>query len=366
MRTEMETLNDFSLTYPLEKIAPLEKFLFLDIETTGFSTSNTCLYLIGCLYFEEGKWKSIQWLADTYEEEWDILNAFFQFSAGFTHLIHFNGNNFDLPYILQKCTKYGFSYTFDHFEGIDIYRRTLPYRELIGLADCKQKTIEKFLHISRLTIYNGGDLISVFHDYVSAPSTEGRYLLLLHNGNDLRGMLEILPILAYYDLFHGQLTAKKVQVNYFTDLAGGAKNMLFMKLTLPTALPTPLSFNHKGCFFKGEEREGYLAVPFYEAELKFFYANYKDYYYLPAEDCALHKSIASYVEKEYRKQATASTCYSRKKSVFLPQWEILVEPFFKQDYQSKEYFFEVTDEIKKNRQLFSKYAGHVLNVMKNK
>ena len=77
----------------------------------------------------------------------------------------------------------------------------------------------------------------------------------------------------------------------------------------------------------------------------------------------MHKSIASFVDKEYREQATASTCYTRKFSSYLPQWEILAEPFFKRDYKSSELFFELTDEIKKNRQLFSDYASHILNVM---
>ena len=97
--------------------------------------------------------------------------------------------------------------------------------------------------------------------------------------------------------------------------------------------------------------------------MKYFYANYKNYYYLPTEDMAIHKSISSFVDKEYRQQANASNCYTRKLSLFLPQWEILVEPFFKREYKSTDLFFELTDEIKKNRDLFSKYASHILNFM---
>ena len=41
----------------------------------------------------------------------------------------------------------------------------------------------------------------------------------------------------------------------------------------------------------------------------------------------------------------------------------MVEPFFKRDYEGKELFFELSDEIKKNRQLFSDYASHVLGAM---
>lgn len=360
MHTETEIKDDLYVDYPLEKIAPLDKILFLDIETTGFSAQSSYLYLIGCVYWEKGEWHTVQWLAGTYSEEREILNAFFQFAAGFTHLIHFNGNNFDLPYMTQKCSQYGFSYSFAAFEGIDIYRRVTPYRGLLGLANCKQKTVEKYLGIPRLDIYNGEDLISVYHDYVASPSTEGRYLLLLHNADDLKGMLQILPILAYYDMFNGKLKARKVQANYYNSVTGEGKNMLYMKLLLPSTLPVPLSVHHNHCYFRGEKQEGYLAIPLYEEEMKFFYANYKDYYYLPAEDCALHKSIATYVDKDYRQQATAATCYSRKTSFYLPQWGVIAEPFFKREYDSKEIFFEVTDEVKKDREFFGEYAIHVL------
>ncbi|MDE7047946.1 MAG: hypothetical protein K2P25_08185 [Lachnospiraceae bacterium] len=78
---------------------------------------------------------------------------------------------------------------------------------------------------------------------------------------------------------------------------------------------------------------------------------------------ALHKSISSFVERDYRQQATASNCYTRKLSSYLPQWKVLVEPFFKREYKSKDLFFELTDDIKKNRQLFSDYASHILNTM---
>jgi len=363
MRTETEILHNFTIKYPLEKIAPLEKILFLDIETTGFQAASSYLYLIGLAYYENKEWHLIQWLADNYEEEKVIINAFFQFSAGFTHLFHYNGNNFDLPFIMQKCAKYGFSYNFDKFIGIDIYRRVTPYRERLGLPNCKQKTVENFLKVKRLDLYDGGDLISVYHDYVSAPSNEGRYLMLLHNSSDLKGMLEIIPILAYHDMLNGKIKARKVQANYFTDIRGKSKNMLYMKLHLPSELPVPISFNNNRCYFKYENNEGYLAVPIYEEEMKYFYANYKEYYYLPAEDTALHKTIAAYVDKEFRTQATAATCYVRKAATFLPQWDVLAEPFFKRSYESKELFFEVTEELKRDREFFGRYAAHVLRAM---
>lgn len=48
MKKSEETLEDFAISYPLDKLAPLEQILFLDIETTGFTSRTSYLYMIGC------------------------------------------------------------------------------------------------------------------------------------------------------------------------------------------------------------------------------------------------------------------------------------------------------------------------------
>ena len=106
MRTLRQTIPSPPNTYPLEKIAHPDKILFLDIETTGFTAKISYLYLIGTAYCEKGQWFVKQWFANDYREERKILSAFFQFAMNYTHLIHFNGNNFDLPYLVQKCKQY--------------------------------------------------------------------------------------------------------------------------------------------------------------------------------------------------------------------------------------------------------------------
>ena len=57
MKTEEIILNNFILKYPIERLAPLDQILFLDIETTGLSADNSQLYLIGCAFYKEGNWQ---------------------------------------------------------------------------------------------------------------------------------------------------------------------------------------------------------------------------------------------------------------------------------------------------------------------
>ncbi len=363
MRISEETLENFSIAYPLENLAPLERVLFLDIETTGFTAKSSYLYLIGCAYFQAGKWHTIQWMAETYEQEIDILTSFFEFAKLYKYLVHFNGNNFDLPFITQKCEQHSLTYSFDSFTGIDLYKRIAPYKFFLKLPNCKQKTLEQYLGINRKDVFSGGELIGIYHDYIKSPTEFSEKALFLHNADDLKGMLEVLPMLAYYDMFDEDVRAKKVQANYYKDINGQSRKELLITLALPTPLPKPISASANNCYFKGEDDIATLKVPIYEEELKYFYSNHKDYYYLPAEDIALHKSVASFVDKEHRLQASATNCYTRKYSAYLPQWEILFEPFFKRDYISKEHFFELTDELKKDREAFCKYANHVLSMI---
>lgn len=363
MRISEETLDNFSISYPLDRLAPLERVLFIDIETTGFTARSSRLYLIGCAYHLAGKWHTIQWMAENYDQEADILKAFFEFARLYRYLIHFNGNNFDLPYLTQKCEQLSLPYTFEGFEGIDLYKRIAPYKFFLRLPNCKQKTLEQYLGIDRKDVFSGGELIGVYHDYVKNPTEFSENALFLHNADDLKGMLETLPMLACYDLFNQPIRAKKVQANQYKDLNGSHRKELIIYFSLDTPLPRPVLTNANDCFFRGEGTECTLKIPIYEEELKYFYSNYHDYYYLPAEDVALHKSVAGFVDKSHRIPASAANCYTRKFASYLPQWDILFEPFFKRDYKSRDLFFELTDELKKDRQAFCKYAAHVLSMM---
>ena len=92
MKTLHTIFDKFQLSYPLEKILNPAEALFIDIETTGFSAKTSNLYLIGCAYYAEEKWQSIQWFAQKHEEESQIISAFFEFA----YLeVSYDGENFE-------------------------------------------------------------------------------------------------------------------------------------------------------------------------------------------------------------------------------------------------------------------------------
>ena len=365
MKINQETLADFKIAYPLQQIAPLDSILFLDIETTGFTARSSQLYMIGCAYYQDNVWKIIQWMAENRDQEKEILEAFIEFAGMYRYLIHFNGNNFDLPFLIQKCEQLDVTHCLEAFEGVDLYKRISPCKSFLKLPNCKQKTLEQFLGIDREDVFSGGELISIYYDYEKSPSDFAEEALFLHNSDDIRGMLSILPLLAYSDILSksDSVRARKVQANSYRDLKGNVRRELLITVVLPNELPRPVSAAAEGCYFRGEGSEAVIKVPLYDGELKYFYANYKDYYYLPSEDVALHKSVATFVDKEYRVQASAANCYTRKESSYLPQWDGSFTPYFRKDYQSKALFFELTDDLKKDRAAFTAYANQVLQMI---
>ena len=54
-----------------------------------------------------------------------------------------------------------------------------------------------------------------------------------------------------------------------------------------------------------------MRAEIFEGEMRHFYSDYKNYYYLPKEDMAIHKSVAAYVDHEYREKCKAYKTFFR-------------------------------------------------------
>ena len=75
---------------------------------------------------------------------------------------------------------------------------------------------------------------------------------------------------------------------------------------------------------------------------------------------AIHKSIAGFVDKDFREKATAENCYTKKAGQYLREWDLCFSPFFKKNYGDKEFFFDLNDNMKQSRFAMSLYACHVI------
>lgn len=294
-------------------VYPDGRFLFFDIETTGFSAKNTTLYLIGALWYEEDGLHIIQWFNDDGKSETELLSSFFAFSLSFTHLVQFNGLGFDLPYLKQKCLLANLDFSLDQqLTQIDIFKEIRSYKSIFQLEHMKQVSIEEYLHIDRKDTYTGKELIQLYKNYLRQPDDELEKCLLLHNHDDLLGMPKISQIL-HYKAFFEKNTLKSSTYDLSED-------KLTVHFVIDEYLPLPqrISISKNGFYLNALNTHGILQIPLFHGTLKHYFNDYKNYYYLPLEDMAIHKSIATYVDSANKVKATKHTCYVKKEDYFIP------------------------------------------------
>ena len=289
-----------------------EDALFLDIETTGLRVDTSRLYLFGCIWQDSpGYWQFRQWFAESPFEERAVLREINDFAAGFKTFVHFNGDRFDLPYLNVKAEEYGLESVFDKRISLDLYPVLKPLKAFLRLPNCRQKSFEQFLDTGRKDVYNGGELIDFYYRYVRTGSDSLLQPLLLHNEEDVLGTVSLLSLFPYARLTAGE--------TIFTDcsLVSDDEDVI---LSLKTEDRYPVNVNalEHGILLRTEGDRVLLKIPVKIQTLKYFYPNYRDYFYLISEDQAIHKSVASFVHPENLTKATKDNCYIKKTARFYP------------------------------------------------
>ncbi len=351
--------GDITYSFPY----PKENILFFDIETTGFAAETSALYLIGVAYYKEHTWKILQWFADDYSSEKQILVSFFAFLQKFQLLVSFNGNTFDMPFLKKKCEQHQLTdamYSFEHVESLDLYKEIFKHRKRLKLENMKQKTLERFININRKDIYSGKELIKIYQKYVgehvrneNADTKEMEELLLLHNRDDVAGMLQFSNLKFLSDLLNGKSNFKSI-----TCLKQG--DIIVLDVTLDFYASAHYQWRGANVFLDISDNSLRLVVSCLEARLKLFFDNYKEYYYLPKEDRAVHKSIGMFVDKEYRQRAKKENCYSWEEGLFIPVYSKYTDVVFREKLDGDEQFIKIDTEFLENKEKQEQYVNDFL------
>ncbi len=365
--------------FPITKLPPFqqhylnEDMLLFDIETTGLSPARDQIYCIGCGYLCTDNVVIELFFAENPQEEPHVLEAFYRLSVSRRTIITFNGNTFDIPFVRKRAALYaGQQTSADNMSElatafaasepepkqssasagslifIDLYRAATGMKSLLRLPSYRQKSLEYFLGISREDSFDGGQLIEKYLAYVSNPDHDLLSFLLLHNFEDVKGMFDLLGLLAYEQLRDGhfQITdifSESARTNRrsakSTDAkTGQADNTgVFYSIKIRPAFPLPKSIHmiseDSAAFLDPEKC--LIRFQAYNGILKYFYEDYRDYYYLPAEDYAVHKSIGVFVDPSHRKKATAKTCYTKKECEYISFPAKCRSSALRKEYQDK-------------------------------
>ena len=350
----------------------LEEVLLYDIETTGLSPKSSQLYLLGVLFFNKEKMELMQFFADSVRDEEEILDQFLSLCKTKKCLISFNGEGFDNRFIESIAKSYGKLPLHLNMKQLDLFKLIRKRKKFYGLDSASLKSCERFLGIHREDRYSGGELISVYQEYLRDKDSEKKNFLLLHNREDIQNLPALFSFLTYENIFQGNIkfqTAefleseeiKNIKYHHQTknpletahlelesslqikklELEEEQKSRTAKKLCLqyylPSPVPVPLILAPKNYHLEIKDKSLILTVPLYQGELCYFFKDYKDYEFIPSEDRVVHKSLASMYPKEMREKAKASTAYQKMKSSFLPVFQEEAK-VFKKTYQDKQCF----------------------------
>ncbi len=347
------------IQFPTYSIQPLEETpelcLFFDIETTGLSWKRSHLYLLGAIFFENGQWIKKLWFCQKPSEEAEVLKEFSLLLNSRKYLFHFNGTTFDVPYLMHKYTFYQLEQSWEHLVSKDLYQSALPFKKIWEMEQMKQKDLEKKFGIFREDPYTGGDLIQFYQNYLRTADEDLLNCLMLHNSEDMDGLVELLPILYVQEIFQGNLTTffSEIQTKRSTDC---------VSFTLHLKCSVNISFHAdtEYCQLNFTPTACTITIPVFHGVKKYFFPDYKNYYYLKYEDCAIHKSVGAYVDKEYRENAKAHNCYQKKEGDFLPQFDVLFTPMYKDNVKDNWGWFAFTEDLISRPDELNKYVSHLL------
>ena len=342
-----------------------QNYLYIDIETTGFSRDSTILYMIGCAYPEDRGLHLIQWFNDDGVSEAGILAAFKNFFKDRDRtIITFNGDAFDLPYLRRRYELEDIPCPDFDGPSLDLYRILKPFQKGLGLAKGRQKDWEAFMGIRRKDTIKAGHLIALYRQYLKGRDKELEDLLFLHNHEDLCHLWQLSPLLSFRQLTCGAFSFSGVSLSPGTCSAGeaGLTFSCLLKEAFPRSLKLMSSMG--SCLISEYSLD--LTLPVSTGVMKHFFTDYSHYYYLPSEDRAVHKSVGCYVDRDHRRPCTAASCYVKKDGVFLPVYRtdtVKDLTLYQPDYRSDLQYIEVDDLFSGKDGLVSSYLSDALTVM---
>lgn len=298
-----------------------------DIETTGLSPNNSFTYIIGINVPTGDGWDIIQLFNDDGRSEAEMIREFQSIISGYDILMQFNGDRFDIPYIHKRMdfiTSRFSIHIADYLstvQSFDLMKCIRPYKYALGLPNIKQKTIEKYLGINRVDMYNGGQLIDVYLNYLTMKDEHSRQLVLRHNRDDMEGMLYLCEILGIDQLGSGLIDYAGLDIRQIND-----RLYLFIEAGLRNALIHPIMTSCKGISIEAEQDRVSLRIPIFEGSLGFYtgdrekdLAGLRDGYYV--------STISDYHGRAavYRERARSRDAYIMLDDTFLGNNELINE-----------------------------------------
>ena len=380
-----------------------EQILIYDIDTTSFEAANGCIFLIGVMFYQNDELHFLQLFSESIDEEALIIGKFFDIAENYNVLLSYKGESFDIPFIGKRLYTLKQNELYKRFtmlrsRSYDIAGEIMSVKASLSFSSTKLdylrkkcgqqvperisgENISKFYveHIAaaklkKLLETTGNatnhDMIGDYHpkpvtDELAhiKPDSGDRFLsdILYRNRENIESVIYLLRLSRIFSMRKGRFDVNLSTVCDNIDVENSLTN------------------NNDTVFFAYFADNFRLTIPIsvVSVSLKQYYPNYKDYYYFPAEDMAVHKSIAEFAASGSKKKATAKTAYRNVSGRFIPVPGAYARSesnkdasFYKAEFDSDDYYIPVDEllSIKDNEKikelayyLLLEYASRNLN-----
>jgi uncharacterized protein YprB with RNaseH-like and TPR domain len=177
----------------------MKDVVFLDLETTGFSS--TPLFLAGTMTLEDGNLCVRQFFAKDYSQEKSLLHRLSEFLSGYEILVSFNGKSYDLPFVKDRFCFHDLAFEPPavHLDLLHAARRRWKYE----FPNCRLVTLEWHLcGRQRFGDIPGAEIPRVYHEFVRRGYSSAMKQVFHHNVLDLVTLAELLCEIAVTPIRH--------------------------------------------------------------------------------------------------------------------------------------------------------------------
>lgn len=163
------------------------KTTVFDIETTGLYSYKD--RIISSSFCDPADGTLTQFFLDDPADEETIVRKTLDELSKYDAVITYNGDRFDLPFVLTRAKKHGAADTLPFFWAIDLYKWVKKYWPPAPMMESlSQMSVEGALGLSerRTDEIVGGQCIDLYARWSQIGDESAKDKILLHNGDDVR------------------------------------------------------------------------------------------------------------------------------------------------------------------------------------
>lgn len=380
-----------------------EQILIYDIDTTSFEAANGCIFLIGVMFYQNDELHFLQLFSESIDEEALIIGKFFDIAENYNVLLSYKGESFDIPFIGKRLYALKQNELYKRFtmlrsRSYDIAGEIMSVKASLSFSSTKLDYLRKKCGQQVPERISGENISKFYVEHIAAAKLKK---LLETTGNaanhDMIGDYHPKPVtdeLAHIkpdsgDRFLSDILYRNreniesviylLRLSRLFSMRKGRFNVNISNECDDIDIENSLTNNNDTVFFAYFADDFELTVPIsvVSVSLRQYYPNYKDYYYFPAEDMAVHKSIAEFAASGSKKKATAKTAYRNVSGRFIPVPGAYARAesnkdasFYKAEFDSDDYYIPVDEllSLKDNEKikelayyLLLEYASRNLN-----